>query len=892
MCTRVLSIQRMLQAIRDHYVVVLRGFVLLTGAVVTALACGWGLYTDHSVRFNTLRKDRGFYRLPPLPIMYDSDTGKGVTVAELEESGRYEDQSTESVSESPDTSGIWNEARAAVQRGDLTKAKALLNKFLTATAFMSDDELPSRQQRRNSAYDMLDAMTALAQGTSPNLVKDYLEARYAYHNESRSDAVELLNKTKPDKNLRDNWDYLKAALVLSESNDAALNAFQDHTVNHPRSEKNEAALYMIAKLIMEASYSFANNECDVSGPGETVDQAKIEKCKDENWHKAAAAFKQLIRKYPRGRYFNDSRGWLAYLYRRGGESSLALAEYYRLLGDKTDLRARLDAKKSLQLIGHEHDDTTLDRVEELLADDADAALAYTYHRIYNQAVDLTYQEKASWIGDDYDEKYREEKRVADARHAGKHELERVAKFASAMMKRHPNARVSGAFVLRVAQAHTELENYEEALRFAPQALSLGLQGELRAQALWIKGCAEHRLKGFKTADSTFRQLIAEFPKSKLTEGARRLLAITAEDRDDLETALKLYLDLNYAYDIAYFIDVLMPTDRLAGFVAKHSGIAQHDQMLYALGVRYMRDRRWNEARATLQKVRTKPGPLPSSFIYYENDKDHDVFAKEPEYSADEDSYIHSSWVAQDLKTIDSLERLERVVESAEGDEAKAEAMYQLASYQFDAHSLLFYNPAAWGGSRYWLLSDIGDSDRFRLPNEWQILFKYSESHETLARAIPVYLEIADRFPQTKAARDALYSAAVANEQLSNLNPYWRSVYERGVFVGSRQVTYKDVKRAYPSYQLPRGTNGWEASTRTVNGGPGWTSKPKPPPKLTRAQKIEQRLGGFVESFWTTLADSGERISTVFPAVLREFIFAFLTALLIWSAIWIRVWRRN
>src|SRR4029453_13044741 len=83
-------------------------------------------------------------------------------------------------------------------------------------------------------------------------------------------------------------------------------------------------------------------------------------------------------------------GWLAYLFRRGGERAKALAEYYRLLGNPTDLAVRLEAKKSLEMIGHQYDDATLDEVEKLISDDANAAMAYAYHRIYNQAIDLTY----------------------------------------------------------------------------------------------------------------------------------------------------------------------------------------------------------------------------------------------------------------------------------------------------------------------------------------------------------------------------------------------------------------------------------------------------------------------------------------------------------------------
>jgi len=39
----------------------------------------------------------------------------------------------------------------------------------------------------------------------------------------------------------------------------------------------------------------------------------------------------------------------------------------------------------------------------------------------------------------------------------------------------------------------------EAHRQAGKAMAMGVQGELRAQALWIKGSCEHQAKDFKSS---------------------------------------------------------------------------------------------------------------------------------------------------------------------------------------------------------------------------------------------------------------------------------------------------------------------------------------------------------------------------------------------------------
>ena len=731
-------------------------------------------------------------------------------------------------------------------------------------------------------------LTALQQGSQPAAVKEYLEARLVIDHGLADGVEEPMPKTAVDKNLRDNWDYLHAAfLSWKKQSSEALDAFREHPRNHPRSEKHEAVLYMTAKLTMQSSFSFGNTRCGIMGKeawsDEPIDPAVIEpaeKCKDENWHGAVQAFQEFAREYPNGRYANDSLGWLAYLYRRGGDRAQALALYYRLLGHPTDRTARLAAKKSLQVMGHEYDDEILDKVEELIGNDADAALAYSYHRIYNHATDLTYESFSPYCCYEdapvWQQKQEERKRVADAYDKGKHELERITRFATLMIKRHPQGRTSGAFVLRVAEAQLELQNYPEALSLAKKAIAKGLESDMRAQALWVKGSSEHQQKELRTAKATFTRLTAEFPNGKLTEGARRLLAIIAEDQDDLESALEQYLALNYQYDVAYFVDVLLPTDRLARFVADRKGIPQHNKLVYSLGIRYMRDRRLDDARSALRQVQTEPDPIQHS-IY---DGTRDEVDKSPDWDWGDRRFIRTSWVMQDLKTIDTLQYLEAAVEIAPDDEAKAEAMYQLAGFYFAADDLLLYNPAAWDGMRRELLYDLSVSDRFRFANESQTLFEHSQSHDTYARAIPIYLDIASRFPNTKAAKDALYSAAVAHERLSDINDYWRTVYENGLFAGQRYVSYADVRSSYPRYQMPRGTDGWEPSTRTVNGGPGWAAKPKPAPPLTRTQKFERRLKYVSDKFQSMIKPRLDRAAGWIGSVFHGY-FEGINVILSW-----------
>jgi hypothetical protein len=187
-----------------------------------------------------------------------------------------------------------------------------------------------------------------------------------------------------------------------------------------------------------------------------------------------------------------------------------------------------------------------------------------------------------------------------------------------------------------------------------------------------------------------------------------------------------------------------------------------------------------------------------------------------------------------MERIEHLEAQERQVA---GPEARAEARYQLASYLYQSGDLTFYNPAAWRGWRFY---DIYYDQQFRAPGEAALMRRYMEEHEPLVRALRIYLQVAEEFPRTRAARDSLYTAAVIHERLAGFELYWPGQYGQGLHPGGRLVTYADVRRTYPDYRLPSGTYGWEPLTRTVNGEEAWPAPPKPK-RLTGVERARAKI---------------------------------------------------
>jgi len=895
----------------------LRLLALFAACAGLALGCGWGGF-ENSVRFGYYdADDRDRSRLPPLP---PDVSGATKPVAPDESEGLTSEQRAAQLD------ALWDDAVKAEAAGELDKERKLLAEYVgqTSAAVCGSDTwyvtLPLNcQGRRNSAFDRLDALASLDRDSTRARVRTYLEARAAYDawvagvtpgpedvqkyswnpptaeqkEQIRRKAEERaagmrtwdeeveskLAQMESDPNLADNAAYLRAAGVYKAGRPGdALEAFEAVAAKHRNGEKREAALYMAGRVALESSATYA-------GDGETATSIKAcagDDCRDEFWSRSRRNFERLLADYPRGRYAPDARGWLAYLNLRVGDEAGALVEYYRLLGDASDAGARELAVRSLKLVRGSADDSDMDAVERELEDEPRAALAYAYHNVYgySQSYYLSVPEVAEENpyksgGDSWREaaRWEEHKEGALRTRAERKELRRAADFASRVMRRRSGAGFGGAFLVRLAEAQSELGEDRAALEAARRALSTSLEADERAQATWVQGSSEFRLKDYAAARRTLGRLVAEFPRGEFARRTRVLLATAAEDAGDLGGALEHYLALGYDPDVAYFVDVLMTPDQLAAFVAAHDTSPRRDELFYSLGLRHMRAGRYAEARAAFSRVRTSAGSYyltgAPSYSYYDGESPKHPklnfrhtfwtdYEEGTEYAtrtdatddplAPRDTRVYADWMLRDAQTLADLERLQGEIDRARTDEEKAEAMYQLASYFYEGE-LVFYNPALWRGMRAEMIGQLSETT-YRSPDEAQTVWRYEQEHEGPARAVALYLEVVRLYPKTRAARDSLYTAIYCHQQLSEFNGYWRGIYASGLHAGTRLVTLADLRREYPDYRLPAG-GAWRPSTRTVEGRPAWPAPPKPkrPTGVERARGKIKRAELRVAQAW-------------------------------------------
>ena len=777
--------------------------MILAGITISVLGCAWN-GERWSVRFGW-NDDASFQRPPSL-----SEKPLGFIDNSLSDYG-YEKQEAANTKLFNRLDELWKEAYKAEDEEELFTALDILKnslKYHDSLGVSAKYSEYVESYNYNSAVDRLDALTALKQGVNKTAVLSYLKARRLYDADAKAPEIQqILDEIKPAA-LKDNVAYLRAGLLYKNGQyEDASDAFIRFTRKYTRSEKLESALFMLALSNLKQSQLWTK---------EAGNYAPCLDCFDDPARNAFKLFESFLRRFPNGRYRNDARGWLGFILLRKGDVGKSLAQYFRMLSDKKDRGARIEAVNSLRLSFSDLNVGEIVKLENELIDEPRAALAYAYYALYNFNADSIF----------FTDEERSERRKF------KETLKRsVTNFAMKMIRRNPSAQISGAFILRLAQVNLENKDYKKTLSLAQKALQKRINGLDRMDAYWIIGVAQHRLKNFSKAKQTLKKLVSESKNKAFTQRARILLALASEDDGDKETALDQYISMNFHLDTAYYIDVFMTPDELASFIKRRPNHPEIDFLYYSLGVRYLRAERWNEAREAFSKVKTTNEVFTD---YYGTPASNHPKSPDntPRYK------IQTKWVLYDVKSIDVLENLDRQLHDAVDDENKAEMLYQKASFIYERQNLIFYNPSAWNGWRTQATRYINS----RTPGEEQKIWEYMQDHEAVSRALKHYLEIVSKYPNSKVSPEAMYTSIICQRLLNDFNGYWRDKYSNGLFAGERNVDWNVLRREYPHYRVPV-LGKWKPSNRTVDGKPAYPPRPKPKPKPTWRQRVKVKFLG-------------------------------------------------
>ncbi|MCW3055803.1 MAG: hypothetical protein JWN14_4973 [Chthonomonadales bacterium] len=347
------------------------------------------------------------------------------------------------------------------------------------------------------------------------------------------------------------------------------------------------------------------------------------------------------------------------------------------------------------------------------------------------------------------------------------DLKSLAQLADEIVAAHPATPLSTVVRVRLAEVYYRARQYDKALRWAADQRG---GGKLYDRALYVRGATLQKLRKTREALAEFQALLAHCPYSALRHGAREEAAILCEALGDRVGALEQYFALEYTADIAYLLDSRMSLAEveraLHRFHRRRPGVhnyggeshseyvlhySDRELLTYTLGMLSLRAERWDDAERWFKQLKSKRMRRFSlGRAHWESRSSPDPLA-----------------AAQDLR------RLSAAVQAAPNDNARATALYKVATYYYTHGTLLLYNPLLWQNER---AMDYGFflNPKHVNAEEASATRAYMYRHEVYARALAICLQIAQRYPNAPVAPQALYRGACSARFLANFNGWWRA----------------------------------------------------------------------------------------------------------------------
>lgn len=663
-------------------------------------------------------------------------------------------------------------ARAAEKKGNWREAEASWRVVLGergALAAIAQDRIEVfRQRTSETPKDLLKRYFALRDQEESS---DFARLRMLYQSIERDPRAGFLQA---------HASYGIASISVPSHGAGGEALYAQTAARYPNSPRRESALIMAARCALMSPLTPASKV----GSGR-AESATVRTANAKRW------LQTLLRDYPATRFRPNALGWLARAEYLSGNRKAAI-DLYRKQIAVTRGTERFQAWQSLAINESDFGGKFVAYLRMLA--DADDPMQLYWANVYlaRTKEDLTNEQAASvsrlvandpTLLDPYLD-YR-------LRHTSttKPERIRLANLAESAIRRYPQAKIRPRLLARLAEIEYRRGRYGRALQWASRAIDAGDGPD--GLAHYMAASCRFRLGDMRGAERGYAEVRRKFPKSHLAKAAREPLAIVNERQGDLAGALDLYFDLQYESDIAYMLDARMSPEQVRAYGSTQEGRKRRHRVSLALGYRLLRVGRFDEAeRAFLsipEGVRKDLVPGPGRYGYT---------------PFDTSSGAEVDRMFDPVKTTRDLRRLSRAVASASGGEPKAKAMFALANYYRDRRHLLLYNASLWQGTRlydfgwFWFKDIATKSDEAAVQ-------RHHREHECLMHTYRICIEIAEKYPTSSVAPQALYRAAASAYTLSEFNDWWRK-QGRAILTGRTAARLMGRMAArYPNHALAK-----------------------------------------------------------------------------------------
>lgn len=347
-------------------------------------------------------------------------------------------------------------------------------------------------------------------------------------------------------------------------------------------------------------------------------------------------------------------------------------------------------------------------------------------------------------------------------------------------------KADAGLLARIAQINYNVGRYMSARNVARRALGKPGTIEQEARARYVLASSEARLGRPSAAIREYRRIVQSKAPKFLRKGAMEPLARLYERAGNNAEALRLYADLGYDWDMAISADALCSIPELRGAIRSMPHGTKRDVLQFTLAKRYMRKGDYASARREFHRLggtKVARYGLPRKKILEQRRYDD-----EP--------------VPDPMKSLAALEGFDRQYRMARGRDAKAQALYDKAAYIYHSETLLFYSPGLWSDSRafsmdmYWNESLAGKKMQ-------KALTRYCWEHEAYAHSLALCKQIIEKYPRSKVAPKAYYTAAISAQHLGSMNEWWRSqprdlTHEAGVYLARLSKRFPKDPLAKPA----------------------------------------------------------------------------------------------
>lgn len=605
---------------------------------------------------------------------------------------------------------------------------------------------------------------------------EYLRSRYLLefgYDSQKEQAKQTLEKLEALPKLKPHVQYVLATLLESED-DPKAKAFLKIAKDFPTSPRAESAITMAARTYLE------NSDAD-SRP----------------WDKGIAAFQLLLEKYPKSRFRWSAYGWLA-SYKLSQKNTNGAVSYY--------LKQSRSPIPWESWKGHQG----LSEIAKSENRLADAAVHWLYQRSLPVSLPAKYAA------------------ARQMRHAFESftpkdvsTIQATIKRDSGLLSSYVNFRLEDTAMTpkqerqllefidrcvevagkidrktyaRIAQIQYNSGRYSRALQAARRGTGAsGQEGDL---AKYIEAASLVRMgnptQGLAKYSRLHKATKFDFIRFTCAEN----IALLNEKYGDPVKSYEYYRSIGYSTDMQFLADSYLSPAQLKRLITKSLSKVEKDALTYTLAMRYFRKEQYEPAIAILSKI-------PKQMRMNKGIDLRDYQKREGDYYAAKDSSYESfdlESVTDTKDSLDDVKALQKLRHRADHDSTskkRAEALYEMAQYNYRRRTLMYYSGALWKSGRAGSWMVWNDAINRGLADKRAM--ESANEHECDAQTIRLCDELVAKYPRSEFAPKALYTAAVAGEKLSRFNSWWRG-QEKPLLKGAIRRLNRLV-RDYPKNAL-------------------------------------------------------------------------------------------